>query len=325
MKDLRVDIYTRGRDIPEMECRDLFHSRLLFDLYEATPRHRPYMVVVRDGVGRVLAHLLAVARWRWSLFPPYLYVHCYVSGEGEYAEGIESRAELFGAMLEALTAKMRRRALYVEFANLGSKMFGYREFKRAGYFPVRWMSIHNSLHSKPPEERLGERTLRRIKRGERKGVETHEVATEADMATYTALLRRHNRLKPRRYIPPDAFFNGLVATDAGRLFLTTYKGRAIGCCACVYTGGDAYLWYMASLRKTYIKLHPDTLTLWAAIRHAHTHGCAHFRFLDVGLPFRRDPFREFILSFGGKPVSTYRWFRVTVGWLNAFFSFFYRD
>lgn len=324
MKDLRVDIYTSGGDIPDMECLNLFHSRRLFDLYERTPRHRPYMVVARGGGGRVLAHLLAVARYRWSLFPPYLYVHCYVSGEGEYAEGVE-RAELFGAMLQALTAKMRRRALYVEFANLGSKMFGYREFKRAGYFPVRWMSIHNSLHSKPPEERLSERAMRRVRRGERKGVATSEVASEADMAAFTALLRRHNRLKPRRYIPGDGFFRGLIDSRCGRLLLTRYKGRAIGCCACVYSEGNAYLWYMASLRKTYIKLHPDTLTLWAAIRHAHEHGCAHIFFLDVGLPFRRDPFREFILSFGGKPVSTYRWFRVTVGWLNSLFSFIYRD
>lgn len=324
MKDLCVDIYSHSEDIPDMECRNLFHSKQLFGLYERTPRHRPYMVVARESGGRVLAHLLAVARYRWSLFPPYLYVHCYVSGEGEYADGA-SRTELFGAMLDALTARMRRRALYVEFANLGSKMFGYREFKRAGYFPVRWMSIHNSLHSKPPEERLSERTLRRIRRGEHKGVATTEVATEADMTAFTSLLRRHNRLKPRRYIPDDNFFRGLVETGAGRLFLTTYKGRAIGCCTCVYSEGNAYLWYIASLRKTYIKLHPDTLTLWAAIRHAHEQGCAHIFFLDVGLPFRRDPFREFILCFGGKPVSTYRWFRVTVGWLNSLFSLIYRD
>jgi len=325
MKDLRVDIYTNSGDIPDMECRNLFHSKRLFTLYELTPRQKPYMVVATAEDGRVVAHLLAVVRYRWSLFPPYIYMHCYVSGEGEYTGSDVPQAHLFGAMLSALTAKMSRRVLYIEFANLSSKMFGYREFKKSGFFPVHWMSIHNSLHSKPPEERLSKRMLKRIRRGEERGVVTEEVATDDDFAAFFSLLRRHNRLKPRRYIPNDDFFRGLMETQGGRLFLTKYKGRAVGCCACVYSGGNAYLWYMASLRKTYIKLHPDTLTLWAAIRHAYDHGYAHIYFLDVGLPFSRNPFREFILSFGGKPVSTYRWFRITIWWLNRLFSFIYRD
>lgn len=325
MKDFRVDIYTKSGDIPTMECRNLFHSQQLFCLYEQTPRQKPYMVVAVSRDGRVLSHLLAVVRYRCSLLPPYLYMHCFVSGEGEYANCDVPQAQLFGAMLTALTMKMRRRALYIEFANLSTKMFGYREFRQLGYFPVHWMSIHNSLHSKAPEERLSERMLRRIRNGEARGAVTSEVSNDDDFAAFMHLLRHHNRFKPRRFVPADDFFRGLMDMQGGRLFLTKYKGRAIGCCACVYSDGNAYFWYSASLRKTFIKLHPDTLTLWAAIRYAYEHGYAHIYFLDVGLPFRRNPFREFILRFGGKPVSTNRWFRVTIGWLNRLFSFIYRD
>jgi len=109
------------------------------------------------------------------------------------------------------------------------------------------------------------------------------------------------------------------------LFITKYKERAIGCCACIYSCGNAYFWYSASLRKTYINLHPDTLTLWAAIRYAYEHGYAHIYFMDVGMPFRRTPFRDFILRFGGKPVSTNRWFYITIGWVNRFFSYLFRS
>lgn len=304
----------------------LFHSVGLYKLYGQTPRHRPLMVVASGTDGTPVARLLATMRWRWSFFPPYVYRQCQVIGEGEYAPGAsQGRAELFAAMLRALDKWLGRSVLYVEFSNLGTKMFSYRDFRSEGYFPVRWMSVHNSLHSRAPEERIEERTLRRIRHAEEKGVETKVVETEADFADFMHLLRGYNRLKPRRYIPDDLFFRGMVEAGAARLFLTRYHGRAIGCCACAYSGGDAYLWYMASLRKTFLKLHPDAVTVWAAIKDAHARGYAHIRFMDVGLPFRKNPFRQFILGFGGKPTATFRWFRCTIGWLNRLLSWVYRD
>ena len=109
------------------------------------------------------------------------------------------------------------------------------------------------------------------------------------------------------------------------MFLTKYKGKVIGCCACVFSGSNAYLWYSASLRKSYLRLHPSVLTVWHAIKYAHTHGYAHISFMDVGLPFQKNPYREFILQFGGKPVSTYRWFRFSFRWLNSLMSWLHRD
>ena len=325
MNDLQIKIYTHSKDLPVMPCRNLFHSVELFRLYEQTPRHTPYMVVAQTAGGDVLAHLLAVTRCRWSFFPPYIYMHCHVFGEGEYTAKDIPAEELFMQMTCALDKKMRYKVLYTEYSNLSTKMFGYKVFRCHDYFPVHWMSIHNSLHNKNPEERLNERTSRYIKNATNKGVVTKLVDTETDFEEFSHLLRCHNRLKPRKYIPDDSFFKGLMNLDSARLFLCRYKEKAIGCCACVYSGGNAYLWYMASLRKSYLSLHPDTVTIWAAIRNAYEEGCDHIFFMDVGLPFKRNPFREFILKFGGKPVSTYRWFHIYNDVLNRIFSWIYRE
>ena len=99
----------------------------------------------------------------------------------------------------------------------------------------------------------------------------------------------------------------------------------VGCCACVFSAGNAYLWYSAALRKSYARLHPLAATVWNAIKYAHENNYAHMCFMDVGLPFQRNPYREFILQFGGKPVSTYRWFRFSVKWVNALLAWLYRD
>jgi hypothetical protein len=116
-----------------------------------------------------------------------------------------------------------------------------------------------------------------------------------------------------------------MSTSHGRLSLTKYKTHAIGCSAVVFSQQQAYLWYTAFRRKSFAWLHPAEATVWNAIDDAYRRGCEHIFFMDVGLPYSKNPFREFILSFGGKPVSTYRWFRCSISWVNKFFSWLYRE
>ena len=247
-------------------------------------------------------------------------------GEGIYhADFQEQSANLFAMMLECLTSKIGRWTLYLEVSHLSSKMFAYKQLREQHYFPVRWNNIHNSLHSHTPEERISERMQHRINAAYERGVITDEVKTEEDFKAFMKLLRQHNRLKPKRYIPDNEFFRGLQRSENGCLYLTRYHGHIIGCSAIVYSQKQAYLWYAAYRRKTFAFVHPADLTIWHAIKDSHTKGYEHIYFLDVGLPYQKNTFRDFILSFGGKPTSSYRWFHCTIGWINSLLSWFYRD
>lgn len=326
MSELHVHIFSKGDQLPAMTCRNFFHSGELFHICEQTPRMRPYMVAVLRDDGIVQCHLLAILRYRSSWFPPYLYTHCRVYGEGEYEENCDMQHdELFGLMLQALTRKLQRWVLYIEVSHLSTKMFGYRRFRQSSYFPVHWMSIHNSLHSHAPEERIGEKIKQRIAHGIEKGVTTKMVETDKEFKSFMRLMRRHNWFKPKRYIPDEKFFRCIMEGQNGRLFITQYRDKVIGCCACTYSEGNAYMWYSAFRRKSFLWLHPDVLTVWHAIQHSYEYKYNHIFFMDVGLPFRRNSFREFILSFGGKPVSTYRWFRCNIRWINMILSWIYKD
>ncbi len=324
MSDYAARIYTSPSSFPQGLLTDnFFHSPQFFMLCRNTPRQKPYMITVERPDGHVVAQLLAVVRYRSSWLPPYLYRHCRVLGEGIYADD-GMKQKLFSVMLRALTERLGRWILYIEFSNLSQKMMGYGDFRDCGFFPVRWMSIHNSLHSHTPEERISEQMLQRINQSYERGVVTDEVQTDTDFHAFMKLLRRHNWTKPKRYIPADEFFRGLQG-EHGQLFLTRYHGRVVGCSAVVYSQRQAYLWYAAYRRKSYARLRPDMLTIWHAIKTSYEQGCEHIFFMDVGLPFQKNVFRDFILSFGGKPTSTYRWFRCSIGWINKIFSWFYRD
>lgn len=329
---VRTTIITHEQELPRLGDSNFFQSRQLFLLARQTPRQKPYMAVVydddaeTDGSPRILAHLLAIVRYRSSWLPPFFFMHCRVLGEGVYYDAhSENHSQLFSLMLGALRQRLGSRVIYIEVSNLSQKMFAYRELRQQQFFPVQWMSIHNSLHSHTPEERIDDRMQQRIDRAYQRGVITKEVETDDEVKAFFRLLRRHNLLKPKRYIPSQEFFNGIVEGHHGRLFITKYKEHVVGCSACVYSGSNAFLWYAAFRRKSYAFIHPDVLTVWHAIKDAHRRGYDHIFFLDVGLPFRRNSYREFILSFGGKPVSTFRWFRCSIGWINRLLSWIYKD
>ena len=316
---MKVTIYQHTDLLPALNKGNFFHSRELMMLCEHTPRLKPYMAVVSDDDNNVVAHLLAIMRIRKSWFPPYLYTHVRIYGDNG------NNAEHFGMMLQALTRLLKNRALYLELSHLREKMFGYRELRRQGFFPVRWMNIHNSLHSRTPEERIDPQQLQRITHAQQHHVTTKPIETLAEFEAFSRLLRQHHWFKPKRYIPDDAFFRELLQRGLCQILITKYHDHIIGTTVTVFSDGDAYLWYSASRRKSYAPLHPNAVTMWATIKQAHAAGYQHIRFMDVGLPFRRNPYRDFILRFGGKEVSTYRWFRISIRWVNRLASWLWRE
>lgn len=330
---MKVSIHTETSTLPTLPDGSYFHSRELMELCLRTPCHKPYMAVATDDNGEVIANLLAIERYRHAWLPPQLHRHLRILGEGCYAERPSSaephmdssKNMVFSMMLDALTRKLQGRTLYMEVSHLSQKMFGYAPLRAAGYFPIRWMSVHNSHHSHAPEERISARQLQRIKTAMARGIETHEVESEEDYKHFFRLLHHHYWFKPRRYIPSDAFFREMQSAGRCKMLITTYKGKTLGCAVYAYSEGDAYLLYSASRRKSYATLHPDAVTFWNTICHTYNDGCQHIRFMDVGLPFRRHPYRDFILSFGGKEVSTFRWFRTRFWWANKLASWLWRE
>ena len=326
MKGLTTTIFTKSKGMPTLRQGSFFHSRELMEICEEAPRQRPYMVVVNDTAGNELCHMLGIVRFRTLILPPFLLIHCRILGEGVYDETSSyKREELFSLMVSALTQKLNKRALFIEVSNLSTKMFGYKELRSNGYYPINWISIHNSLHRRTPEERITEKLQHRIDHIHQRGVTTEIVNNETDFKAFSRLLRKHHILKPKRYIPDDIFFSKLLAGNNGNLFVTKYRQKVIACAAVVYSEGDAYLWYSAFRRKTFLTLHPDTMVVWDVMKHAYNEGYQHMRFMDVGLPFRRNPYREFILRFGGKEQSTYRWFRFSIRWVNNLLAWLYRE
>ncbi len=321
--------YRRSEDIPPRTEKDLFHSTALFKVYEQTSGYHPILIEVSDG-DIPLARLLAVVRRSVRLFPPSIIKRCEVYGFGEYffeSSSAYSKEEIFDQMLTFLTRRMLRRCFLIEFRNLDNALFAYNSFRTSGYFPINWLRIHNSLHSKAPYDRLSNSRRRQITQALRSGATIETAQTEEEVQTLGRLLKHNYASKIRKHFPGLSFFPQLLRQQAeretGKIFVVKYKGRIIGGSVCLYSGDNAYLLFSGGLRKSHPKQYPGVMAVWAALTYAYDHGYHHMEFMDVGLPFKRHGYRDFLLRFGGAQYSTRRWFRFRWTWLNRLLTYFY--
>jgi hypothetical protein len=319
--------YRSGSTLPSLPGTMLPHSNELFRVYEQTPGYAPVLIVA-SLEDRPVAKLLAVIRRSVRLFPPSFIHRCEVYGTGEYFEESLSSDEIFGQMLEHLTNEVLKDCFLIEFRNLPTALSGYRHFRHNDYFPINWIRVYNSLHNRPPEQRIDSKRLRQVNRSVKLGAYTQPAKTEEDLEAFLRMLQRNYSSKLRKHFPDRQLFRLLIQHrlegELANVFLVKYKDKVIGGSFCVFSGDRAYLGFSGGLRKSYAWLHPGTMAVWAAICYAHQQGYSHFEFADAGLPFQKLGFRRFLLSFGGKQVSTRRWFRFRWKWLNRLGTLFYR-
>ena len=150
---------------------------------------------------------------------------------------------------------------------------------------------------------------------------------EEDVRSFFSMLKHYYSPKIHRYLPDYSFFASIInqpsSKELGKIFLVKYKEKVIGGAVCLFSGNTAYLLFSGSMRKTYARLYPGVLSVWNAMVYASKHQYTHFEFIDAGLPFKKYGYRDFILRFGGKQLSSRRWFKIKWNWLNKLLIKFY--
>ena len=319
MQDITIKIIREKEKLPEINNRNFFHSSTLFEILNDVPRVVPFMVTANDSEGKVVAHLLAVIRKNTFIIPSIIR-HGHIFGEGVYADECDKN-RVFRMMLDAATAEFKKHyCIYIEISGISAKMFGYGSLRAAGYFPIRWMEIHNSLHSKSPAQRLLPIRRKRILKAAAAGVKTHLVKNDETFRRFFSMLKHFYTSRLHRYSPNKQEVYAIGTSSYGKMYVTKYKDRIIGGCVCIISDGDAYLWHMASKRKTFSTLFPTSQMIWHALEDAHQNGIRHFNFMDVGIPVGKSHLRDFILRFGGRPESSYRWFNCSIIGVNKILS-----
>lgn len=313
---IRLTTYEHAKDIPELPGTNVFHSTDLFRILEQTG-YRPVLLVAFEG-DKPIGKLLCITRRNFRLLG--FTEKTYVYGVGEYFNTERKREEIFNELLTYFTTLYKEGSFLLEFRNLEEPLFGYRYFRQNGYFPVRWLRVRNSIHHEQLDKWMSASRKRQIARGLKNGASIEIASSLEDIRAFFMMLKKYYSPKVHRYLPDFhlfAFFSEeSFPAGMGKIFIVRYKEKIIGGSVCLFSDDTAYLMFSAGMRKSYPLLYPGVLAVWEAMTYAREHGYSHFEFIEAGLPFKKFSYRDFILRFGGKQLSTRRWFKVRWNWLN---------
>lgn len=318
---MRIDIYTRSNELPTLAEGDFYHSAQMFRLIEKSSGSKPFMLVATEE-GKELAHLIIIKRRGVRLLPPVVGFWYTLYGTGTYTPLCSDREEIFSRFIDKVGDMFDIRHSYIEIIGIDDPRFAYKILSDNEFVPIRDHRIYISLHSKAPAERLSKNHRTHIRKALERGA-TYGTATTAEVDEALHLLKNYYRSKIRRPLPPTEFLRGMLideegnATHNARLFTVKQRGKIIGCSICIYSGDQAFLAYSCGLRKSYPLHYPGLLSVWAAIEHAHKEGYSHIEFLESRtLAGIRSGYKNFLLNFGGKQVSTLRWYRFKWNFFN---------
>ena len=319
---MHIEIFTKSKQLPELIDGAVQHSALTFRLHESTKASKPYMLVAYDDENKEIGHILVIKRRHFSLLPPMLSFWYIVNGEGTYTSDCTNREELFARFLEKVFDMFDFRHMFIKVQNIEDSRFAYGILREHGFVPTRDQRMYISLHSKAPQERLTRAYRAHIRNAENRGVRYHRATTQEEINEGILLLRNYYISKTRR-LPNRATLNMMLHNSDGslsekaKLFIVTYKGKAIGSSVCLYEKERANLAYSCGLRKSYPMQYPGIMAIWAALSDAYKEGFAHFEFLEArSLSHINRKFISTLLNYGGKQKGTLRWFHFKWRWLN---------
>lgn len=327
---MRIDIYTKSEQLPELIEGSVLHSALIFRSQESSKSNKPYMFVAYDDENREIGHLLVIKRRRFRIFPPVPTYWYTINGEGVYADSCENREAIFEQFLEKVFDMFDFRHSYIEVQNIEDSRFAYGILRNHDFAPMRDQRMYISLHSKDPQLRLTRAYRAHIRKAESCGVEYYRATTQKDFDEGIQLLHNYYISKTRRCLPSKATLNAMLhnsdgtLSDKAKLFIVKYKGKAIGSSFCLYDKDCANLTFSCGLRKSYPTLYPGIMAIWAALSDAYKQGFAHFEFLEArALPPLHIKFINTLLNYGGKQKGTLRWFHFKWRWVNKFLRTIY--
>jgi hypothetical protein len=318
---MQIDIYTKSSELPPLQPGKIQHSALMFGALEKSSGSKPYMLVAHEE-GRELAHLIIMKR-RGTLLPPFIGSRYTIYGEGTYSPHCHNREEIYAAFLEKLFDILDLLHSYIEIKTIEDPRFAYSTLSRHNFTPKRDHRIYISLHSKAPEERLSRTHRSHIRKAAERGVTYRPATTEKEIDTALQLLKNYYKSKVRRPSPNIKILKHLLLDEnraprpEARLFLVEQKGKIIGCSINTYEGDRASLAFSCGLRKSYPRCYPGIVAVWAAIEDAYRQGCSHIEFLESRtLIGTRSGYKNFLLNFGGKQVSSLRWYHFKWNFIN---------
>ena len=211
------------------------------------------------------------------------------------------------ALLNALKAKLKRRAIYIETRNFNDYSRWNKVFEECGFaYEPHYDVIVDTSSMDVVNSKLDRNRKRNIKKAVDNGIEIDKNPNEEDVHNFYSLLKELYKTKVKTPICPYEFFEKLRKLPFSLFCIAKDEtGKVVGGLLCVtFPGKAVYAWYACGEDEKYKKLSPSVMSNYAGICHAAENGFPRFDFMGAGKPEDGGyGVRDFKLKFGGELVE----------------------
>ncbi|NDP22640.1 MAG: GNAT family N-acetyltransferase [Paludibacter sp.] len=211
------------------------------------------------------------------------------------------------SLLEKVKSDLSQKVIFIEIQNykdyneyrliFESEKFNYEPFLN---FYVPSYDVPTALG------RLSDALQKQLKFAQNAGVEWQETNQKDDIKAFYSKLKQQHKKSPKTTLFPIEFFEKLVDTPNGKLFVAKYKRKVAGGMACVILQGSTmYEWFICdeidvAQRR---EVHIGTTVNWSGIEYAAKNNIFRLEFMNVGKPTTDFRAHEFKRKYGGQSVE----------------------
>lgn len=215
-------------------------------------------------------------------------------------------------LLSIIIAQLRKKVIYIEIRNYNDYSLYQHTFEKSGFEYLRHVNYQINLAEKDAVAKRFSRSKRyQIKSSQQKGIYINETSELKDIHAFYTILEKLYKNKVRYPLFPVEFFEKLVKTSFGKLFVVKKDETIIGGIACaVFNNEVVYEWFVCGEDASYKEYYPSVMATWAGIKYGMNNDYKLFDFMGAGNPDKNYGVREFKSKFGGDLVEYGRFLHV---------------
>jgi lipid II:glycine glycyltransferase (peptidoglycan interpeptide bridge formation enzyme) len=294
----------------------VFQMPEMYDHYTNVKSYSPLVFALEGENGKLSAILLAVIIRGYKGIAGTLSARCVVYGGPLIDPKHINPAELIEQLLTALSEKVKRQSLYIQFRNFTDQSSFLPVFAKSGFsFQGHLNLVVDTSNENETLAAISKSKIRQAKRTTYSGAELVEAKNEDEILAFYSILKKVYKNKVRKPLPPLAFFlsfyNATKQNQLGLILIAKYKGIVVGGMLCPLTPGKSLSeWYVCGLDKEYREIHPSVFLTYGAIEYALRNNIPSFDFMGIGSPDKPYGVRDFKIRFGGEIVNYGRFQRI---------------
>ncbi|MCJ7448588.1 MAG: aminoacyltransferase [Bacteroidales bacterium] len=225
--------------------------------------------------------------------------------DDDYPEALEM-------LLKQISAKLERKAIYIETRNFSDYSLYKDNFLSHGFRYVHYLNFHiatcdmGSMCAAVSSSRM-----RQVKKAQRNSVTWEEAENIDEIKIFYDILSNLYRYKIGKPLLPVELFTNFFESGLGKYLLIWYKNKIIGGIMCpILEGKSIYEFYICGLDEEYKEQYPSVMATWAAMEYANQNNIPVFDFMGAGKPDGQYGVREFKARFGGESVEYGRFMKI---------------